>query len=146
MQLELAASQKALQSQAKQRLEIYEAQLSSDLEDKIRGFMEEKESKLHEIRNFRATIDSKLQMLRQVLKQLQTKEEHLETAYAAAIREIHSEYRTTVQTKAKELDAEVNTKLKLLVRNMATKRNGSSKHHGGHHHHHRQHQPSSKQN
>ena len=121
MQLELAAGQESLHKQAKERLDVFEGKLSRDLESKIRGFMEEKESKLGEIREFRSSIDSKLQMLRRVLKELETKEEHLETAYAAAIREIHSEYRAALETKAKDLEAEVQAKLRMLVRSMATK-------------------------
>ena len=110
-----------MHKQAKERLDVFEGKLSRDLESKIRGFMEEKESKLGEIREFRSSIDSKLQMLRRVLKELETKEEHLETAYAAAIREIHSEYRAALETKAKDLEAEVQAKLRMLVRSMATK-------------------------
>ncbi len=70
----------------------YESKLARELEQRIRGFMEEKESKLAEIREFRDFIDSKLQMLRQVLGELATKEEYLETAYAAAIKETNTEY------------------------------------------------------
>ncbi|QDZ22938.1 hypothetical protein HOP50_09g54880 [Chloropicon primus] len=124
MQLELVASQKALKRQAKEKLEDYERELSRSLEGKIRNFMEEKERKVGEIREFRAVIDSKLQMLRQVLGELQTKEEHLETAYAAAIGEIHQEYRTALEARAKGLESEVSSKLRMMVKAMATKRKG----------------------
>ena len=122
MQLELAASQKILQQRAREALEEYESKLSRSLESKIRTFMEEKEAKVTEIREFRTVVDSKLQMLRQVLGELQTKEEHLETAYAAAIGEIHHEYRSAVESKAKDLESEVRNKLRAMVKGMATRR------------------------
>ena len=119
MQLELAASRKVLQKQAK---------MSRNMETKIRAFMEEKDHKVGEIREFRALIDSKLQKLRQVLTDLQTKEEHLETAYAAAIGEIHSEYKEALEMKSREVEAEVGERLRTMVKAMASKRKDASRH------------------
>ena len=128
MQLELAASRKVLQKQAKDKLEEYEAKMSRNMETKIRAFMEEKDHKVGEIREFRALIDSKLQKLRQVLTDLQTKEEHLETAYAAAIGEIHSEYKEALERKSREVEAEVGERLRTMVKAMASKRKDASRH------------------
>ena len=125
MQLELASRQKALRRRAREGLEEYEGALSRQLESRIRSFMEEKERKVAEIRDFKAVIDKKLQMLRQVLGELQQKEEHLETAYAAAIGEIHREYRSAVEARAKALESDVSAELRAMVTEMATRRRGN---------------------
>ena len=74
-------------------------------------------------------MHDRIQLLAKQLNALNAKhkqkEEHLETAYAAAIGEIHREYRSAVEARAKALESDVSAELRAMVTEMATRRRGN---------------------
>lgn len=111
LRLAMRAEEQRLRAAAREQLARFEVSAGEDLGRRVAELLEERGEKVAECGRFRSMVHGKIDALKQILVQLQRRQEKLEGAYDAAVKELREEHSEALEDQKGQLEASVRQQL-----------------------------------